>query len=86
VAAFTGNISSRSRGDDPGYRGRFCARLWLIKIVNVAGSRATPRANRLFKLLQVFSSVGLVLAYGANDADRIADAADIIENIIIKDM
>jgi phosphate/sulfate permease len=58
----------------------------IIKVVNVAGSWATPRANRLFKLLQVFSSVGLVLAYGANDADRIADAADIMGNIIIKDM
>jgi PiT family inorganic phosphate transporter len=42
----------------------------LIKVVNVAGSRATPRANRLFKLLQVFSSVGLVLGYGANDAAK----------------
>ena len=42
----------------------------LIKVVNIAGSRATPRANRLFKLLQVFSSVGLVLGYGANDAAK----------------
>ncbi|HEX7608202.1 MAG TPA: anion permease [Candidatus Cryosericum sp.] len=42
----------------------------LVKVVNVAGSRATPRANRLFKLLQVFSSVGLVLGYGANDAAK----------------
>ena len=42
----------------------------LIKIVNIAGSRATPQANRLFKLLQVFSSIGLVLGYGANDAAK----------------
>jgi PiT family inorganic phosphate transporter len=42
----------------------------LVKAVNVIGSRATPRANRVFKLLQVFSSVGLVLGYGANDAAK----------------
>jgi PiT family inorganic phosphate transporter len=42
----------------------------LVKVVNVVGSRATPRANRLFKLLQVFSSIGLVLGYGANDAAK----------------
>jgi len=42
----------------------------LIKVVNMAGSRATPRANHWFKLLQVFSSVGLVLGYGANDAAK----------------
>ncbi len=42
----------------------------LIKVINMAGSRATPRANHWFKLLQVFSSVGLVLGYGANDAAK----------------
>ena len=42
----------------------------LVKVVNVAGSRATPRANRLFRLFQVFSSLGLVLGYGANDAAK----------------
>lgn len=42
----------------------------FIKVVDVAGSRATPRANRVFKVLQVFSSLGLVLGYGANDAAK----------------
>jgi len=42
----------------------------FIKLVDVAGSRATPRANGVFKVLQVFSSLGLVLGYGANDAAK----------------
>jgi len=39
-------------------------------VVDAAGSRATPRANGVFKVLQVFSSLGLVLGYGANDAAK----------------
>ncbi|MHB8070894.1 MAG: inorganic phosphate transporter [Candidatus Cryosericum sp.] len=42
----------------------------LIRALNVASSRATPRISNLFKMLQVFSSVGLVLGYGANDAAK----------------
>ncbi|MCE5192863.1 MAG: inorganic phosphate transporter [Candidatus Cryosericum sp.] len=42
----------------------------VVKMVDAAGSRATPRANSVFKVLQVFSSLGLVLGYGANDAAK----------------
>ncbi|MCX6097996.1 MAG: inorganic phosphate transporter [Caldiserica bacterium] len=42
----------------------------LSNVVNAAGSRATPLANRLFRSLQAFSSLGLVLGYGANDAAK----------------
>lgn len=42
----------------------------FIKLIDVAGSRATPKANAVFKVLQVFSSLGLVLGYGANDAAK----------------
>ncbi|MGB9666786.1 MAG: inorganic phosphate transporter [Candidatus Cryosericum sp.] len=42
----------------------------FVKVVDVLGSRATPRANMAFKILQVFSSLGLVLGYGANDAAK----------------
>lgn len=42
----------------------------FVKVVDVLGSRATPRANMAFKILQVFSSLGLVFGYGANDAAK----------------
>jgi phosphate/sulfate permease len=34
----------------------------------------------------VVALLGSALGYGVNDADRIPDAADIMRNIIIKDM
>ncbi len=42
----------------------------LTKLVYLLSRRATPRVNSLFRGLQVFTSFGLALTHGANDAQK----------------
>ncbi len=42
----------------------------LIKLINLLLHKAAPRTSMYFKILQVFTSVLLVMGYGANDAEK----------------
>jgi len=42
----------------------------LIKLANFLLQRATPRTSILFRILQIFTSILLVMGYGSNDAEK----------------
>ncbi len=48
----------------------FAAGFLLIKLINSILCKAPPRTSIYFKILQVFTSVLLVMGYGANDAEK----------------
>jgi len=48
----------------------FLAGILVANIVYAASSKATPKVNRLFKRLQIFTSLGLALSHGTNDAQK----------------
>jgi len=49
----------------------FVAGFLALKIVDLLTMRATSHANKWFKILQVFSSISLVIGYGANDGTKV---------------
>ena len=42
----------------------------LVKLINFLLQRATPKASIAFRILQIFTSILLVLGYGSNDAEK----------------
>jgi PiT family inorganic phosphate transporter len=42
----------------------------LMRFVRYLSQNATPRINNLFKRLQIFTSLGLALSHGSNDAQK----------------
>ncbi len=48
----------------------FLAGVIVANIVYAASWKATPKVNRLFKRLQIFTSLGLALSHGTNDAQK----------------
>jgi inorganic phosphate transporter, PiT family len=62
--------------------------LYGMVVATVLWVWLAQRLRSPVSILYTFVAVrlGSALGYGANDADRIADAADIMGNIIIKDM
>ncbi len=43
----------------------------ILKLIDLLMARATPHANRGFKVLQVISSIALIVGYGANDGTKV---------------
>lgn len=48
----------------------FLAGVLVANIVYAASWKTTPKVNRLFKRLQIFTSLGLALSHGTNDAQK----------------